>query len=89
MISRQEALEIAFNACVGVSKEDLRHSAFKCIDLIPEGCRIYNMPTEPCWYINAPWGDGLDGKMLRSSRAILVSKESGRVLYDGSAYDEG
>lgn len=47
------------------------------------------MPTEPSWRIYAPRGDGLDGKMLRSSRIILISKESGRVLYDGSANDEG
>jgi len=31
-----------------------------------------------------------DGKiMLCSSRAIIISKEKGKILYDGSAHDEG
>lgn len=36
-----------------------------------------------------PWGDGLDGLALRSSRVILIVKYDGRVLFDGSANDEG
>ena len=55
----------------------------------PERLNIFNMPTEPCWYASVPWGDGRDGTMLRSSRAVLVCMNSGRVLYDGSAGDEG
>ena len=51
--------------------------------------RFYNRPLEPHWIIHAPWLDGLDGSCLRSSRVILVSKISGRVLYDGDAGDEG
>ena len=90
MISKQEAVEIAVNACGEAAKNGRDHSEhFECVDPFPENCRIYNMPTEPCWYIHAPWGDGLDGSMLRSSRVFLISKESGKVLYDGSANDEG
>lgn len=51
---------------------------------------IYAKPTEPCWIIRAPWCDGKDDdSTLRSSRVIMVSKASGKVLYDGSANDEG
>lgn len=50
---------------------------------------LYRPPSEPCWYVRAPWNDGFDGLMIRSSRLIVVSKRTGRVLYDGSAFDEG
>ncbi len=55
-------------------------------------CRlsIFSQPTdEPMWVVYVPWGDGLDETMLRSSRVIVISKIDGRVLYDGSACDEG
>ncbi len=55
----------------------------------PPNVNLYNLPTEPCWYVFAPWHDGKDDLMLRSSRLLLVSKISGKVLYDGSANDEG
>jgi hypothetical protein len=44
---------------------------------------------EPCWWVYAPWNDGWDGWMLRSSRVMLISKRTGEILYDGSAGDEG
>jgi hypothetical protein len=50
---------------------------------------IYFQTKEPCWYVFAPWGDSLDGTILRSSRVIVVSKVTGAVLYDGPANDEG
>ena len=55
----------------------------------PRNLDLYGTFTEPCWYVYVPWGDGLDGSMLRGSRIVLVSKANGRVLYDGSAGDEG
>lgn len=55
----------------------------------PEKICLYGMPSEPSWFIFSPWNDGKDGTMLRSSRLIMVSKLSGRVLFDGSAEDEG
>jgi hypothetical protein len=42
---------------------------------------------EPAWYVFAPWCDGVIG--LRASRVIVISKTDGRVMYDGSANDEG
>jgi hypothetical protein len=51
----------------------------------------YNSPpiNEPAWFVFLPWFDGHDGACLRSSHVIAVSKADGRVLYDGSANDEG
>ena len=43
-------------------------------------------PLENCWFILTSFSDI---PMLASSRLIAVSKESGKILYDGSAYDEG
>lgn len=48
-----------------------------------------DLPTEPAWYVLLPWFDGLDGRSLRSSRLITIVKSDGRVIYDGSAQDEG
>jgi hypothetical protein len=55
----------------------------------PANINVYNLPREPAWFISAPWGDGKDGTVLRSSRLILVSKTTGEILYDGPANDEG
>lgn len=65
------------------------HSAFRVCGRKPANTNIYNLPTEACWFVFAPWGDGKDGIMPRSSHVILVSKVSGQGLYDGSANDEG
>jgi hypothetical protein len=43
---------------------------------------------ESFWAIRCPWNDGFEGKMLRSSRVIMVSKITGKVVYDGSAGGE-
>ena len=63
-------------------------SQFHAFESLPENMNLYHAPQEPCWYVSAPWGSGIDGA-LRSSRVIIVSRKTGRVLYDGSAYDEG
>ena len=82
-----------------VSRRDALRVACRPTAPLPSQCTIYGRPpsslnlygtfTEPCWYVYVPWGDGLDGSMLRSSRIVLISKATGRVLYDGSANDEG
>ena len=36
-----------------------------------------------------PWGDGKEGTMLRSSRLMVITRWGGKVVYDGSAGDEG
>lgn len=56
---------------------------------IPSSCNLYRPPRTPCWYVHAPWNDGRDGQMLRSSRIMAISKYSGDLLLDCSANDEG
>ena len=51
--------------------------------------RIYELTSEPCWYIFAPWDDHNEPLVIRSRRVILVSKLTGMIHYDGSAGDEG
>lgn len=85
-VGRRKALLIASRAYVPDHKK-------LCIsDRMPKNANIYdphNLHDEPFWYIIGPWNDGQDGKMLRSSRMIIVSKTTGQVLFDGPANDEG
>jgi len=83
-VSRQVAIEIA--------RKDLTYTPdpadLKIYDKKPDNCHVYGVPDDDsCWFIYAPWGDGL--AMLRSSRLVVVSKKTGKVLYSGSAQDEG
>ena len=82
-VSQREALAIACRPTA-----PLRSQCTIC-DSRPDNLNLYNRFTEPCWYVFVPWGDGLDGSMLRSNRIVLISKATGRILYDGSAGDEG
>lgn len=81
-ITKQMALEIAKQACKANTEE------FSCHTKKPESCCNYvTYPDQPCWYVYVPWGDGL--LALRSSRVMVISRLTGKVLYDGSAEDEG
>jgi hypothetical protein len=51
--------------------------------------RIYADLPEPCWWVEVQGGDGKEGYVLRSSRAIVVGRQTGTIHYDGSAGDEG
>lgn len=86
IIDKKNALKIAIEKVSMSNPPD--SGKFKVYARKPANLLIYNMPSEPCWFVYAPWNDGDDGTMLRSSRIILVSKRTGRVLYDGSANDE-
>lgn len=77
MISREQALEIA--------KHSAAVPATDVSDQAPAGCRVYAMPAN-CWYIL--FRHGVPG-LLGSSRLVCVSKDDGRILYDGSANEEG
>ena len=46
--------------------------------------RIYNVRREDTWvvYKNSP-------PVIKSSSVVVVCKRTGRILYEGSAYDEG
>ena len=85
-VSRQMAIEIA--------RKDLTYTPdpadLKIYDKKPHNCNVYGVPDDDsCWFIYGPGGDGLDHGMLRSSRVVVVSKKTGKVLYSGSAQDEG
>jgi len=84
-IDRQKAIKIAAKASV----PDIRR--FRVHETMPENIKVYmiNTPNEDCWYVFAPWGNRPDGSMLRSSHLFIISKKTGRVLYNGSANDEG
>ncbi|MCK9381950.1 MAG: hypothetical protein M0P95_12930 [Sulfuritalea sp.] len=85
-ISRREALRIVADALA----DHARSAPLICHGAKPDDCRIYNTPSEPCWYIYVPWTNDNNGMaVLRSSRVILVGKLTGMIHYDGSAGDEG
>lgn len=82
-LGKRKALRIAQKHCQP-DLDQFRHQVDSDLPL-----ELYGKPTEPHWTVYAPWMDGHDGAMIRSSRVILVSKRTGKILYDGSASDEG
>ncbi|MCR4299591.1 MAG: hypothetical protein NUV75_12745 [Gallionella sp.] len=81
-ITEQRALAIAARAFVP------HDGQFKCYSQKPDSCRLYDINTDQhCWYVYAPWPDGM--LALRSSRVMVISRSTGKILYDGSAGDEG
>lgn len=83
-VSRSEALEIV-RQHVGAE-----HAA--AVEHWPEGLNppiLYGIDIRKCWIIRAPWRDGKDGTLLRSSRVVLVNKDTGAIDYDESGNDEG
>lgn len=81
-IIKQRALAIAARALIPHGEQ------FECYSQKPDSCRIYGINIDqPCWYIYAPWADGM--LALRSSRVMVISRLTGKILYDGSAGDEG
>ena len=50
-------------------------------------CPYRSWPDQPVWYVFVGELGGFQA--LQSSRVIVVAKADGRVLYDGSATDEG
>lgn len=81
-ITKQRALAIAARALTPHGGQ------FKCYSQKPDSCRIYGINTDqPCWYVYVPWEDRV--LALRSSRVMVVSRLTGKILYDGSAGDEG
>lgn len=83
-VSEERAIKIAMVAYRKNRQFD--EQSFRICKVRPN---IYLQSQDPCWYIFVPWGDGLDGSILRSSRVIVISKVTGAILYDGSANDEG
>ena len=84
-ISQGDAVEIAARK-VGARPADLS-VIYQDGETAP--FKIYNAPTEPCWWIVAPHAAGQGVLTLRSGRFVLVGRWTGVVHYDGSANDEG
>jgi len=84
-ISRAEALRIASRSLAS----EVKAVPLICHGTKPSNCCIYRVSSEPCWYIYAPWADHAAPMVLRSSRVILVGKQTGVIHYDGAAGDEG
>ena len=81
-ITKQRALAIAARTLI------THGGQFECYSQKPDSCRIYGIKTDqPCWYIYVPWEDGM--LALRCSRVMVISRVTGKILYNGSAGDEG
>ena len=83
-ITRRMALDIARQALAqSVAAEPL-----VCHGRKPARFSIYANLPEPCWWVQAPWNDR-EVIALRSSRVIVIGRQTGKVHYDGPAGDEG
>ncbi len=60
-----------------------------CHDTKPARFRIYADPPEPCWWVEVQGGNGKEGSVIRSSRVIVIGRQTGTIHYDGPAGDEG
>jgi len=84
-VSQSDALRIASQALLN----DGSGCRLICHDTKPAQFRIYANPPETCWWVEVPWGDGKEGYVIRSSRVIVIGRQTGTIHYDGSAGDEG
>ena len=84
-VSQNDALRIASQSLLNAGS-GIR---LICHDTKPARFRIYADLPEPCWWVEVQGGDGKEGYVLRSSRAIVVGRQTGTIHYDGSAGDEG
>jgi hypothetical protein len=83
-ITRRMALDIAKQALAqSVASEPLI-----CHGRKPARFSIYANLPEPCWWLQVPWNDR-EASALRSSRVIVIGRQTGKVHYDGPAGDEG
>lgn len=84
-ISKDEALKIALRHLVADAQRKYEHG-LDPRDGVPDGLPLYGFPSEAnrehCWCISVP---RIEGLMLGKSRYICISKETGKVLFDGWA----
>jgi len=88
IVSKDEAAAIAVAEALCKCPPDAIPSVinvYSVTDRRPTGAYISH--REPAWFVYVPWADG--DFALRSSRVIAISKVGGRMLFDGSAGDEG
>jgi hypothetical protein len=55
-------------------------------DTLPDNCGVPNRPAD-CWFVL--FSDEKIITRLQSSRLVAVSKNTGEIIYDGDANDEG
>lgn len=84
-ITREEAVQKARE----VISDNFVKSIQKVTDILPDGCTIYmsGRHKKSCWYIFFIPDHSLS--ILKSTRVIAISKETGEVVFNGSAGDEG
>ena len=87
--SQTDALAAARSHLIaaGIERVDDYWSQAKVTDEQPPG--LHQTWDEPAWYVWIPPQIDGDPPGLRSSRIIVVSKVTGRVIGTGSAGDEG
>jgi hypothetical protein len=83
-VTRQKALGIASKA---LGQSDASEPLI-CHGRKPKRFSIYADLPEPCWWVQVPWND-TEVSALRSSRVIVIGRQTGTILYDGPAGDEG
>ena len=80
-INKEKALEIATKQVLRVTP-----SIYKITDSLPSNCAIWGSPKN-CWYVFYSYN--LNPNVIESSSVMCISKETGEILYNGSANDEG
>jgi hypothetical protein len=74
-IAKQEAFEIFRDHIEQRQSSIVLH---QISNILPLGCRAVNLPQEDCWYVT------YSGKLC-SAGLIVISKDTGKVVYDGIA----
>ncbi len=88
MITKEEAIKIA---------EEHHGPGFKFFQIshgLPSNCSVYRSSStswtpDDAWCVLCSAHPEKSGMILSSSRAIVIHKDTGAILYDGSANDEG
>ena len=83
-ITQRVALDIARQALA----QPRASEPLVCHGRKPTQFTIYATWSEPCWWVEVPWNDK-QVNALRCARVIVVGRQTGKVLYDGPAGDEG
>ena len=84
-VTQRMALDIAMQALT----QSVVSAPLICHGRKPAQFNIYANLPEPCWWVQVPWNDENEGNVIRSSRVIVIGRQTGKVLYEGPAGDEG
>jgi hypothetical protein len=84
-VTQSMALDIARQALA----QSVVSAPLICHGRKPANFNIYGDLPEPCWWVQVPWNDKKEVRAIRSSRVIVIGRQTGKVHYDGSAGDEG